>query len=181
MDLREQQCIAMNNRTHKWTAAYNVYTKYQCHLACMDVNSKKVAWLNDKVGNICWHQMRKCSFFLFCNWQVIDGTSCSQNTFDKCINGICRPAGCDNKLNSKLKLNNCGICYANDNMCKFHSQTYSAEKIIELNQFRRYLKYFNVTTIPKEAVNVEITRFGHYDDGNYLCKMQILHLIESFK
>ncbi|XP_055302706.1 A disintegrin and metalloproteinase with thrombospondin motifs 15-like [Sitodiplosis mosellana] len=147
MDFREKQCIAMNNRTHKWTAAYNFHPEDQCELACKIVNTNTVQWFDR---------------------HVIDGTSCSQNTFDKCVNGICRPAGCDNKLNSKLKLNSCGVCYRNDAMCNHYSQTYSAEQIVKLNQFKRYSKYFDVTTIPKGAVNVEIVQFGHPGDGNYI-------------
>ncbi|XP_055302925.1 A disintegrin and metalloproteinase with thrombospondin motifs 1-like [Sitodiplosis mosellana] len=147
MDFREKQCIAMNNRTHKWAAAYNLHPEDQCELACKIVNTNTVQWFDR---------------------HVIDGTSCSQNTFDKCVNGICRPAGCDNKLNSKLKLNSCGVCYPNDAMCNHYSQTYSAEQIVILNQFKRYSKYFDVTTIPKGAVNVEIVQFGQLGDGNYV-------------
>lgn len=36
--------------------------------------------------------------------KVIDGTPCSFSGFDKCVNGICRQAGCDNELNSNAML-----------------------------------------------------------------------------
>lgn len=32
--------------------------------------------------------------------KVIDGTSCTHDSFNKCVNGVCRPAGCDNILYS---------------------------------------------------------------------------------
>lgn len=104
---------------------------------------------------------------------MIDGTPCNQNTFDKCINGICSPAGCDNRLNSKLKLNNCGVCYANDEICNHYVQTYATEQIIKLNKNKKNPSYFNITTIPKGAVNIEIIQFGHRGDGNYIGEMQI--------
>ena len=50
MDFREKQCIAMNNRTHKWTAALNVREEDQCELACKIINTKTVHWFDEKVG-----------------------------------------------------------------------------------------------------------------------------------
>lgn len=43
------------------------------------------------------------TYFMLKN-KVTDGTSCTVDSFDKCVNGICRPAGCDNELNSIAKL-----------------------------------------------------------------------------
>lgn len=36
--------------------------------------------------------------------KVIDGTPCGPDTFDVCVNGECRPAGCDRKLLSTKAL-----------------------------------------------------------------------------
>lgn len=36
--------------------------------------------------------------------KVIDGTKCDQNSFDICVNGICRKGGCDNYLDSNTTL-----------------------------------------------------------------------------
>lgn len=36
--------------------------------------------------------------------QVIDGTSCTHDSFNKCVNGLCRLAGCDNILFSSAVL-----------------------------------------------------------------------------
>lgn len=45
----------------------------------------------------------KVTYFMLKS-MVTDGTSCAVDSFDKCVNGICRPAGCDNELNSIAKL-----------------------------------------------------------------------------
>lgn len=36
--------------------------------------------------------------------KVIDGTKCSIDSFDICINGRCVVAGCDNRMGSNAKL-----------------------------------------------------------------------------
>lgn len=105
---------------------------------------------------------------------MIDGTPCSQKTMDKCVNGICRPAGCDNKLNSNLKLNKCGVCSSTNDICKHYSQTYSATQIKKLNKSQKKSKYINVTKIPKGATNIEIIQFGHLGDGNFIGEILLL-------
>lgn len=110
---------------------------------------------------------------------MIDGTPCNQNTFDKCINGICRPAGCDNKINSKLKLNKCGVCSSNNDICTLYSQTYSAKQIRKFNKYKKHTNYYYVTNIPKGATNVEIIQFGYRGDGNYFGEIRILNMIDN--
>ena len=67
-----------------------------------------------------------------------------------------------------MKLNSCGVCSSHDAMCEYYSQTYSSEQIVKLNQFKGYSNYFDIVTIPKGAVNVEIVQYGHQGDGNYI-------------
>lgn len=38
--------------------------------------------------------------------KVRDGTKCTVNSFDICVNGMCKPAGCDNVLDSNATLGN---------------------------------------------------------------------------
>lgn len=49
IDFRDQQCIAMNNRTNSWRVAYNVYAKDQCKLACKNKYTNQISWLKQKV------------------------------------------------------------------------------------------------------------------------------------
>lgn len=68
-----------------------------------------------------------------------------------------------------MKLNNCGVCSSHDAMCEYYSKSYSAEEV-KLNKYKQYANCFNVATIPKGAVRVEIVQFGHHGDGNYIGK-----------
>lgn len=54
--------------------------------------------------------------------KVLDGTKCGLNSFDICVNGICKPGGCDNRLESELVLGMSTVNYvfqhANGNICR---------------------------------------------------------------
>lgn len=96
--------------------------------------------------------------------KIIDGTNCNENTFDKCVNGVCRPAGCDNKLYSDAKLNKCGICHPNNEICKDISGSFKSEHIKLAKINNEYQDYFHVVKIPKGAANIEITQSGYAMD-----------------
>lgn len=49
--------------------------------------------------------------------KVIDGTKCGPDSFDICVNGLCMSGGCDNILNSKKTMDNCGICGGDGSTC----------------------------------------------------------------
>lgn len=99
---------------------------------------------------------------------MIDGTRCNQDTFDKCVNGICRPAGCDNKLYSNAILNKCGVCNANDDICENMFGIFSTKQIDKARHNSKHPDYYHVTKIPKGATNIEIIQFGYPGDGNYI-------------
>lgn len=115
-------------------------------------------WMNSKVNQ------------LFGNFQVIDGTSCNKNTNDKCVNGICRSAGCDNKLNSNMVLNKCGVCDLNEDICEDIVGTFSTKQMDEARNNNKHPDYFHVTRISKGATNIEILQLGYAGDGNYIGK-----------
>eukprot|EP00794_Sanderia_malayensis_P005938 gene5938-6628_t len=50
--------------------------------------------------------------------KVIDGTPCRKGSFDVCVDGVCRPAGCDHVMNSRAKLDKCGVCNGDGSTCK---------------------------------------------------------------
>jgi len=50
--------------------------------------------------------------------KVIDGTPCRKGSFDVCVEGRCRPAGCDRVLNSATKLDLCGVCNGDSSSCR---------------------------------------------------------------
>lgn len=60
--------------------------------------------VTDKCKLYC--RLEDDSAYFLLQEMVKDGTTCTVDSFDKCVNGICRPAGCDNELNSIAKLGN---------------------------------------------------------------------------
>lgn len=57
--------------------------------------------------------------------KVIDGTPCSPETTDICVDGKCMPAGCDRVLNSNTKTDKCGVCDGDNSSCRRFSGTFN--------------------------------------------------------
>lgn len=130
----------------KWMPKYGLDSKDECKLFC--------------------RLEQTSTYFALAN-RVIDGTPCSYHTFDKCINGACVPAGCDNELYSTAELDMCGVCKGRNETCESYYGN------LTHHQFRKSANYqdnyfiYPVVTIPKGATNIEITQ-GSYDDQNYI-------------
>ncbi|XP_062125602.1 LOW QUALITY PROTEIN: A disintegrin and metalloproteinase with thrombospondin motifs 9 [Drosophila sulfurigaster albostrigata] len=155
MDPRERQCYDMNGKNFnipgisphsKWIPKYglNAHVADKCKLYCRLADDSAYFLLEEK---------------------VIDGTTCTVDSFDKCVNGICRPAGCDNELNSIAKLDRCGVCEGKNDTCATHTGSIQVADL--LRQKRPPSSLFPVTTIPKGASNIFITQTG-YPDQNYI-------------
>ncbi|KAH8388555.1 hypothetical protein KR093_009637, partial [Drosophila rubida] len=155
MDPRERQCYDMNGKNFKipgisphskWIPKYglNAHVTDKCKLYCRLADDSAYFLLEDK---------------------VIDGTTCTVDSFDKCVNGICRPAGCDNELNSIAKLDRCGVCEGKNDTCATHTGSIQVADL--LKQKRPPQSLYPVTTIPKGASNIFITQTG-YPDQNYI-------------
>ncbi|KAL9889384.1 ADAM metallopeptidase with thrombospondin type 1 motif A isoform 2-T2 [Glossina fuscipes fuscipes] len=154
MDAREQQCYQMNGRDFgikaigvhtKWIPKYGLPPKEKCNLYCRAEGNTGYFRLSEK---------------------VIDGTTCSFDSFDKCVNGICRPAGCDNELNSLAKLDKCGICEGRNDTCEEYTGNFYVSDLYRVQpKYKTY--YYHVITIPKGASNIVIEQPG-YRDENYI-------------
>lgn len=114
--------------------------------------------------------------------KVTDGTKCGLYSFDICVNGICRPGGCDNKLDSNktlgtkkilyyyifydifcLFVDECGVCGGDNSQCEEITGTYNISK--------EKGRYSRVVLIPKGSLNIVIKQKGHSkesNDENYL-------------
>uniref|UniRef100_A0A0K8VCK3 A disintegrin and metalloproteinase with thrombospondin motifs 9 n=2 Tax=Bactrocera latifrons TaxID=174628 RepID=A0A0K8VCK3_BACLA len=162
LDSREQQCYEMNGRNFsskgiarsaKWIPKYGLSSAEKCKLFCRLEDNSAYFMLADKVK---------------------DGTTCSLDSFDKCVNGICRPAGCDNELNSLAKIDRCGVCEGHNETCQEYTGNFY---VSDLYKTKSELYYYYVTTIPKGASNIVITQPGYHaenfialrdDEGNYI-------------
>ncbi|XP_011349537.1 A disintegrin and metalloproteinase with thrombospondin motifs 9 isoform X3 [Ooceraea biroi] len=147
-DFREQQCAKFDNnnfniqnltRDVKWHAKYNKKPEELCKLYCR-VESNQYYMLRDK---------------------VIDGTPCGPDIFDICVNGQCKPAGCDHVLNSTAKLDICGVCRGDNSTCQRIASSYNSS----------VYGYTRVAKIPAGSSNIDIRQhgwLGAYNDSNYL-------------
>ncbi|XP_038554400.1 A disintegrin and metalloproteinase with thrombospondin motifs 20-like, partial [Micropterus salmoides] len=93
--------------------------------------------------------------------RVIDGTPCGMDTFDICVQGLCRQAGCDHVLNSKARNDKCGVCGGDNSSCKTLAGTFNDAQY----------GYNTVVRIPAGATNIDIKQVsysGKPEDDSYL-------------
>ncbi|XP_078001337.1 A disintegrin and metalloproteinase with thrombospondin motifs 9-like [Glandiceps talaboti] len=156
-DFREQQCSKYDGQhfnmnglppSVRWVPKYSGITmKDRCKLLC------RVS------GSALYYQLSKT---------VIDGTACSPDTDDICVQGLCRKAGCDHVLNSGTKKDLCGVCGGDNSACRRITNSYSDSKY----------GYNTVVRIPAGAKNIDIRQHGYnnrVEDGNYLAVMNSRH------
>uniref|UniRef100_A0A8C3X202 ADAMTS like 3 n=1 Tax=Catagonus wagneri TaxID=51154 RepID=A0A8C3X202_9CETA len=135
-DFRAQQCSAYNDvqyqgRYYEWLPRYNDPTA-PCALKCHAKGQNLVVELAPK---------------------VLDGTRCNTDSLDMCISGICQAVGCDRKLGSNAKEDNCGVCAGDGATCRLvrgqSKSNVSPEKREE-----------NVIAVPLGSRSVRITVKG---------------------
>lgn len=105
------------------------------------------------------------------NTKVLDGTLCTRNSFNKCVNGYCLPAACDNHLYSKAQLDKCGICNGNHDTCIDVIKTLHKDQLMQLMQQTNHKEYHDVVLIPSGSLNIEIVQMGHPNDLNFIALM----------
>nr|XP_033782394.1 A disintegrin and metalloproteinase with thrombospondin motifs 9 isoform X3 [Geotrypetes seraphini] len=149
-DFREEQCAHFDGKhfninglppTVRWVPKYSgILMKDRCKLYC------RVA------GSTAYYQLKD---------RVVDGTLCSPDANDICVQGLCRQAGCDHVLNSKARRDKCGVCGGDSSSCKTVAGTFNAV----------HYGYNVVARIPAGATNLDIRQHsysGKAEDDNYL-------------
>ncbi|XP_019769669.2 A disintegrin and metalloproteinase with thrombospondin motifs 9 isoform X2 [Dendroctonus ponderosae] len=151
-DFREIQCAQYNGITKglpnltqdvQWIPKYGLGSPGRvedyCRLYCKPHHSAAYYALKDK---------------------VLDGTKCGKSGFDICVNGMCRPGGCDNYLDSKSQFDECGVCGGDNSQCREVAGTY--------NNTADQVSYNMVVRIPKGSSNVKVTQHSYGIDENFL-------------
>nr|XP_033799394.1 A disintegrin and metalloproteinase with thrombospondin motifs 18 [Geotrypetes seraphini] len=132
LDFRAQQCAAFNSKPFRgWYYKWKPYTKVE-------------------EGDICklYCTAEDFGFFFAMASKVEDGTPCSQNRYDVCIDGNCELVGCDHALGSKAVWDACGVCQGDNSTCKFYKGQY-------LNHHTSN-GYYPAVTIPAGARSINI-------------------------
>nr|XP_045600397.1 A disintegrin and metalloproteinase with thrombospondin motifs 9-like isoform X1 [Procambarus clarkii] len=153
IDYRTQQCQVYNNMNFNlsdipedviWVPKYaGISREDSCQLFCQVYNKTRTSYL--KLRN-----------------KVEDGTPCGPGTYDICVSGKCRTAGCDYVLNSTAKSDVCGVCNGDNSTCQVTAG--SVETSLPYG-------YTDIVTIPVGAAMIEITQQSYHDqstDDNYL-------------
>ncbi|XP_040486121.1 A disintegrin and metalloproteinase with thrombospondin motifs 16 [Ursus maritimus] len=132
VDFRALQCAEYNGKRFRgWRYTWKPYTQVEdqhlCKLYCI---------------------AEGFDFFFSLSNKVKDGTPCSEDSRNVCIDGICERVGCDHVLGSDAVEDSCGVCRGNNSDCTTHQGLYA--KHHGANQ------YYQVVTIPAGARSIRI-------------------------
>ncbi|XP_006168966.1 A disintegrin and metalloproteinase with thrombospondin motifs 16 [Tupaia chinensis] len=132
VDFRAAQCAEFNSKQFRgWHYKWKPYTQVEdqdlCKLYCI---------------------AEGFDFFFSLSNKVKDGTPCSEDSRNVCIDGICERVGCDNILGSDAAEDACGVCKGNNSACVTHKGLYT--KLHQTNQ------YYHMVTIPSGARSIRI-------------------------
>uniref|UniRef100_F1N7N4 ADAM metallopeptidase with thrombospondin type 1 motif 16 n=1 Tax=Bos taurus TaxID=9913 RepID=F1N7N4_BOVIN len=132
IDFRAQQCAEFNGKRfrgwfYKWKPYTHVEDQDFCKLYCI---------------------AEGFDFFFSLSNKVTDGTPCSEDSRNVCIDGICERVGCDNILGSDATEDACGVCRGNNSSCTMHKGLYAKQ--------HRANQYYQMVTIPSGARSIRI-------------------------
>ncbi|XP_008832791.1 A disintegrin and metalloproteinase with thrombospondin motifs 16 [Nannospalax galili] len=132
VDFRTAQCAEYNSKRFRgWHYEWKPYTRVEdqdlCKLYCI---------------------AEGFDFFFSLSNKVRDGTPCSEDSRNVCVDGMCERVGCDNVLGSDAAEDSCGVCKGNNSDCTVHRGLYS--KHHHTNQ------YYHMVTIPSGARSIRI-------------------------
>lgn len=132
VDFRAVQCAEFNSKPFRgWHYKWKPYTR---------VDDQDVCKL------YCYAE--GYDFFFALSSKVRDGTLCTQDRSDVCIDGICESVGCDRVLGSNAVPDVCGVCKGNNSTCKIYKGQYTKQHYIS--------QYYRVVTIPAGARSIRV-------------------------
>ncbi|CAL8248576.1 unnamed protein product [Lota lota] len=133
---RAQQCAEHNGKQFRgWYYNWRPYTRVDdqdlCKLYCF---------------------AEGYDFFFALASKVKDGTLCSQDTSNVCIDGLCEKVGCDRVLGSKAVPDMCGVCNGDNSTCKVYKGQYTKQHYGN--------QYYGVVTIPAGARSIRVVELN---------------------
>ncbi|XP_052272181.1 papilin-like isoform X2 [Dreissena polymorpha] len=136
-DFRASQCDEYNfqpleGKLYKWTPYYG--HGETCKLLCQ------------ADGFSFYHKLAE---------QVVDGTMCGEETTRICVQGRCKNVGCDNKIGSYKKLDDCAVCGGNNSAC---APTADVTGVFYPSQLSR--GYTPIVEVPEGSENIYIQENG---------------------
>uniref|UniRef100_A0A3P9JVS4 ADAM metallopeptidase with thrombospondin type 1 motif 16 n=1 Tax=Oryzias latipes TaxID=8090 RepID=A0A3P9JVS4_ORYLA len=131
-DYRAHQCAEFNSKQFRgWYYTWRPYTKVDdqdvCKLYCF---------------------AEGYDFFFALASKVKDGTLCSKDNTNVCVDGLCERVGCDSVLGSTAVLDACGVCKGDNSTCKIYKGQYTKQHFTN--------QYYGVVTIPAGARSIRV-------------------------
>ncbi|MCJ8728478.1 hypothetical protein PDJAM_G00004900 [Pangasius djambal] len=132
VDFRAAQCAEFNTKPfrglyYKWKP----YTQFKDHDVCK---------------LYCFAE--GYNFFFALSNKVHDGTRCTLDSNNVCIDGMCERVGCDQELGSTAVLDMCGVCNGKNSTCKLYKGRYTKQHYSN--------QYYGVVTIPPGARSIRV-------------------------
>ncbi|XP_006804459.1 A disintegrin and metalloproteinase with thrombospondin motifs 16 [Neolamprologus brichardi] len=132
IDYRAQQCAEFNGKQFRgWYYTWRPYTRVDdqdlCKLYCF---------------------AEGYDFFFALASKVKDGTLCSPDSSNVCIDGLCERVGCDRVLGSTAVPDACGVCKGDNSTCKIYKGQYTKQHFTN--------QYYAVITIPAGARSIRV-------------------------
>ncbi|XP_017565799.2 A disintegrin and metalloproteinase with thrombospondin motifs 16 isoform X1 [Pygocentrus nattereri] len=136
VDFRAAQCTEFNSKPFRgWYYSWKPYTRVDdqdvCKLYCF---------------------AEGYDFFFALSSKVQDGTLCTQDSSNVCIDGMCERVGCDRVLGSTAVLDMCGVCSGNNSTCKIYKGQYTKQHYAN--------QYYGVVTIPPGARSIHVVELN---------------------
>ncbi|KAF7240471.1 A disintegrin and metalloproteinase with thrombospondin motifs 16 [Varanus komodoensis] len=133
---RAAQCAEFNTRRFRgWNYKWKPYTQVEdqdlCKLYCI---------------------AEGFDFFFSLSNKVKDGTPCSEESPNVCIDGICEVVGCDLVLGSSAVEDTCGVCKGDNSSCRIYKGQFT--KSHPTNQ------YHALVTIPAGARSIRVSEMN---------------------
>ncbi|XP_078543742.1 A disintegrin and metalloproteinase with thrombospondin motifs 16 isoform X1 [Lissotriton helveticus] len=132
VDFRAQQCAEYNSKAFRgWYYNWKPYNKVEEQDLC------KLYCIADGYD-----------FFFSLSNKVKDGTPCSEDSPNVCIDGTCEVVGCDRILGSTAVLDSCGVCNGNNSTCRMYKSQYTKQHYSN--------QYYTVVTVPAGARSIRV-------------------------
>ncbi|KAM3841814.1 A disintegrin and metalloproteinase with thrombospondin motifs 16 [Vipera latastei] len=132
ISFRAAQCAEFNSKRfrgwhYKWKPYTQVEDQYMCKLYCI---------------------AEGFDFFFSLSNKVKDGTPCSEDSRNVCIDGICEVVGCDHVLGSSAVEDACGVCKGDNSSCRMYKGQYTKQHTTN--------QYYILVTIPAGARSIHV-------------------------
>ncbi|XP_060725335.1 A disintegrin and metalloproteinase with thrombospondin motifs 16 [Tachysurus vachellii] len=132
MDFRAAQCAEFNTKPFRGLYyIWKPYTQFKDHEVC------KLYCIAEGYD-----------FFYALSNKVRDGTRCTLDSNNVCINGVCEKVGCDKELGSTAVLDMCGVCNGKNTTCKLYKGRYTKQHYSN--------QYYGVVTLPPGARSIRV-------------------------